>query len=401
MATFVFCNRPVKDSWGQAGEMALVTVRRITSQILRDRYKNGDEPLTVLIVPGHDNEFPGAVYGKLRETDVNVELAGYLFNILRRDERFRPVLTRDIGRGNYLSSLEYFFTEERIRTRLAKAPLHQIAEGWFEREGPPPAAQSFKPSEENIFRLYAINKWAEEKDFDITIHIHFNDQYRKNTSAPGRFTGFSVFIPDKDSSHYQISKELAQAVYKSLSYSFSPSTAPGEAKGIIGSSELIALGANRSRYGAVFLVEYSYIYENIITNSSLRSLVLSEMARRTYVGLKDFFEDDVDEEELLKTLPFSYSWNKHFSGNEKNDPTIFLLKHYLAYEENTYPPRGLTARSCPLDGNYDNCLRRAVKSFQERYRENILTPINLYYGTGIAGPLTMEFIKNKKGSPAF
>ena len=374
--------------------MALVTVRRVTSQILREKYKNGDQPLTILIVPGHDNQFPGATYRGIRETDINLELAGYLFDILRRDERFRPVLTRDIGQGNYLPSLEYFFAEERIKIRLAKASLRQIAEGWLEREGSPPAAQSFKLSEENIFRLFAINKWAEENDFDITIHIHFNDQYRKNTSSPGRFVGFSIFIPDKSNSHHQVSRELAQSIFKSLNFSFRPSTAPGEAKGIIESSELIALGANRSRYGAVFLVEYGYIYEDIVTNSSLRRLVLPEMARRTYLGLKNFFEEDIQEEELLNILPFTYTWDIHFSGNEKNDPAVFLLKHYLAYEENLYPPRGLTARSCPLDGNYDNCLRQAVKTFQERYREDILTPINLRYGTGIAGPLTMNFLKN-------
>ena len=144
------------------------------------------------------------------------------------------------------------------------------------------------PSEVAI-RLYGINKWANERAYDLVIHIHFNDVVRANRSKPGAYTGFSIYIPEKQFSNAKSSRAIGEAVRKRLAESYAPSTLPLEKGGLIEDQELIAIGSNNSLDGAGLLVEYAYIYEPMLQKSTTRAVAIKDMAAKTHQGIQDFF----------------------------------------------------------------------------------------------------------------
>ncbi|MGH7249546.1 MAG: N-acetylmuramoyl-L-alanine amidase, partial [Minisyncoccia bacterium] len=58
-------------------------------------FAHATAPIKILLVPGHDNQTVGAVYGNLKETDMNLDLATRIFNTLSKDPRFEVHITRD------------------------------------------------------------------------------------------------------------------------------------------------------------------------------------------------------------------------------------------------------------------------------------------------------------------
>src|SRR3989344_5385054 len=53
------------------------------------------KPIKILIVPGHDNQFSGAVFNGVREADLNLELAKKLVSSLAEDTRLYVTIARD------------------------------------------------------------------------------------------------------------------------------------------------------------------------------------------------------------------------------------------------------------------------------------------------------------------
>ena len=110
-------------------------------------------------------------------------------------------------------------------------------------------------------RLYAINKWANENDVEIVFHIHFNDYPGRNLDQPGKYSGFSIYIPEYQLPNHITSSGLAKSLKNQLEKYFAKSDLPIESSILIEDQELIAVGSNASRDGISVLTEYGYIYE--------------------------------------------------------------------------------------------------------------------------------------------
>ena len=139
------------------------------------------------------------------------------------------------------------------------------------------------------FRLYGINKWANDNEIDLALHIHFNDYPRKDMTAFGKYTGFSLYIPDKQLANSVTSRGIAEDLYDRLQTVSATSTFPLESGGIIESQDLIAVGANGSQTHSSVLIEYGYIYEPKYYLADKRQKSLPLLARATYRALVDSF----------------------------------------------------------------------------------------------------------------
>jgi len=365
--------------------LSLVYPETISPEQLRAKYTSG--PITILLVPGHDKEFRGAAWGGVREEELNLRLARELFNFLSADNHFAIFTAREFSTGEYSPSLTSYFTERRSEVEtftrnLRESFLAFIQSGELRRQDNPPHHNFARP--EVALRLFGINKWANDQDIDIVLHIHFNDDPARRLRQPGRYSGFSVYIPERQYPNARASAALGQVLYNTLSRHFPVSDLRQESQGIIEDQDLIAVGSRASRTGASVLAEYAYIYEPQIVSPSISQPVVLEMAWQTYLGIKKYFEPAWPDSTVL--LP--HRFERHLSEGLRADRDVLVLQRLLQ-DEQLYPPAGKSNNSCPLNGNFGPCVKAAVVGFQQQYA---LPP------TGYVGELTLEKLNERTNS---
>lgn len=361
-------------------------VDSITVESLKYDYqaiKNKDNKIKILIVPGHDNEYFGTQFNGLKEADLTLELAGYLADFLKQDKNFDIILSRD--KNGYNPDIASYFDSNQANINEFIESQKKLTDYYINlgliKKYDKQASRSRAP-DDMAFRLFGINKWVNENKVKIAIHIHFNNYGRKKAySAVGRYTGFSIIIPEKQFSNAKASAALATLLNERLQEYFSPSDAPGDLKndedGVIEDQLLIAIGSYNSLDAASALIEYGYIYESQFTNPKVRPLALKLMAFQTYAGIEDFFSGESKIKD--KAIGFAGGNSRKLLKNgTKNDPEVFNLQAKLT-EQGFYPPSGFSKNDCPLSGNFFQCTELAVKKFQENY--------NLP-STGVVGDLT-------------
>ena len=257
-------------------------------RVFRDAHASGRK-VNILIVPGHDNQYSGAAYGGIREADLTLALGKMLLFLFKNDPYIQAEITRDeLG---YTPQFASYFKNERERIiafRDAQMSLMRtyVADGLIETNTI--VSHNTAASEVSI-RLYGINKWANEHNMDIVLHIHFNDNPRTNRNKPGAYRGFSIYVPERQYSNAKGSKVLADALKKRLGEHYSASSMPLEKVGVIEDQELIAIGSNNSLDSAVVLTEYAYIYEPPIQKKETRNYALAVFALQTYFAVQDLF----------------------------------------------------------------------------------------------------------------
>jgi N-acetylmuramoyl-L-alanine amidase len=248
-------------------------------------------PVRVLLVPGHEPNYGGSEYAGLKERELNVELAGYLKELLSRNSRYAVVMTRDNNAWEP-EFADYFQQQWEAIKEWQRASheesSHLIATGAMETPQPS-AVYHNKAPKDVALRLYGITKWANEHDIDIEIHLHFNDEPAHRANKPGQYAGFAIYVPSAQYQNSATTKAIAASIFRRLSINNPVSNLPGESTGIIDEPELIAVGTNNTADAASLLIEYSYIYEPHIVSDMSRSLVLRDLALQTYLGLEDFF----------------------------------------------------------------------------------------------------------------
>lgn len=263
-----------------------------TPELLRARYAEagkGGAPLKVLIVPGHDNEASGTAYQGLREADLTLALGKQIAERLAKDPRLAVKIARN-DKG-YDPELSTYFKDHRADILAYQKSQRGLMKQYLSTGKVASnviVSHNTAPSEVAI-RLWGINKWANENKYDLVLHIHFNDVVRASRAKPGDYTGFAIYIPEKQFSNAKGSRVVAEAVRKRLVESYTPSTLPLEKGGLIEDQELIAIGSNNSLDGAGLLIEYAYIYEPILLKASTRAAAFTIMADKTYQGIEDFF----------------------------------------------------------------------------------------------------------------
>jgi N-acetylmuramoyl-L-alanine amidase len=325
---------------------------------------NPTPKVRVLIVPGHEPNFGGAELGALKERDMTLEMGTYLKNYLANDPHYEVVLVRDSDGWN--TNLEnYFDTKWSEIVEWQKASRHEssLSKTKSETSAKPTVYHNTAPQKSAI-KLYGINKWSNENDIDIAIHIHFND-YAGRTSGEAEHRGFSIYVPTGQYYNSTTTRIIADKIFKRLEKNIPISTLPGEDNGIVDEEELIAIGSNNTSDAASMLIEYGYIYEKQFANKEVRKLALKNLAYQTYLGLKDFFEQEIPRENKIES-PFGMEGVVPETYKKSEQSTRVFLLQSLLQRANVFPPEGKDLLTCPIIGIFGPCTSETLATFQKQ-----------------------------------
>ena len=343
----------------------------ISAVSLKDKYNLatlGKAKINVLVVPGHEPDYGGAEYKNLKERDMNVELAGYLEGFLKSDTHYGVTATRDINGWN--PDLAKFFSQ-RSQDIIDFADQHNddmlrlINDGSIVKIARANRVVHNDVSPDVAMRLYGINMWADENKTDMLINIHFNDFPRRNTRLPGKVSGFTIYVPEKQYSNASTTRALAESVYARLAKYNAVSNAPKESSGIIDEQNLIAIGTSNTLDAPSMLIEYDYIYETQFSDPKTRSIVLKDLAYETYLGIQDFF-GDTSPARAYDTLLLPHVWNQAITENKSDKVDVLALQTALM-TEGLYPVPPKNKNNCPRSGKFGKCTIDALNEFQKKY----------------------------------
>ncbi|MBI5134544.1 MAG: N-acetylmuramoyl-L-alanine amidase [Candidatus Taylorbacteria bacterium] len=359
--------------WAETGNMAATfgadTVR---TKDLKEKYAEATTTIPqsrvrIFLMPGHEPDYGGAEYGSVKERDLNLALASYLRGFLEDDPRFEVVLGR--GKDGWNPELAEYFVAKREEIQAWRNEQASMTERLVE-EGElsfPKAGVSHQTVASDVaLRLYGINKWLGESDFDFAIHIHINDYGSRKRNRPGELSGYAIYVPARQYSNSSASRYVAQALKDRFGELLSVSNAPREKEGIVEDRELVAVGRYNTAEVPSMLVEYGYIYEPQFQDPAVRDAVLREYAYQTYLGLKAFFSPDAEDNPRREVAILPYEWKKDLASAQTYRVDVLALQIALAWN-GVYPPEGKTLYDCPISGLFGACTRSSVALFQKKY----------------------------------
>ncbi|MBI3020000.1 MAG: N-acetylmuramoyl-L-alanine amidase [Parcubacteria group bacterium] len=316
--------------------------------------------LKVLIVPGHDNIDGGTSYKGKFEAAYTARIGKYLFEYLQKNPNI-DVLTVRNESGYTKEFADYF-----LREKSEIASFIDRSRGYFKQLSASNAVQKAPPPMAHIRAngritniLYGINRWANDNDVDIVLHLHLNDTPRKSQGVV--YDGYSMYIPDPSFPNYLPSRKIAEALSENFGRYWAASNLHLEKDTIIEDSDLIAVGSYGSLRSASILLEYGYIYEPRFQTE----VMLKEAAFRTYQGLLSYFGDS--KKLAGESAWFSpYEWWKPLSYGVLRNNDVAAFQSALSLL-GFYPPRGMSLRDCPVSGNFKECTKNALIAFQDAH----------------------------------
>ncbi len=342
----------------------------ITVSQLHNKYDLADRGKTkvrILIVPGHEPDFGGTEYMDLKEREMTVELAKYLQLFFQNNSHYEVVLARDNKKWN--PDLQEYFDKnwKDIIDFFKKSKgemLHYVNNGTVTKlvNG----VQHNAAPQNVALRLYGINKWVNENNIDLTIHIHFNDYPRNDPTNPGEYSGFAIYVPEKQYSNSTTTRVIADTVFKRLEKYNAVSNLPKEKSGVIEEQDLIAIGSYNTLDAPSMLIEYGYIYEPQFAEKKLRQAIFKDLAFQTYLGVQDFFDTSNNSSITFDTLMLPYSWKGELSKDKADKSDVLALQTALSLE-GVYPVPGKTKNDCPRTGRFGPCTSEALGIFQKKY----------------------------------
>ncbi len=325
--------------------------------------KEGKGKVGVLIVPGHDDASPGAVFKGVREADLTREVGLKLADYFNDDDEFEVILLRNEN-GYNQDFLNYFNQNrsslERFVTSKKQTMISLIDKGLVQ---PFAGVDHNAVSYDKALRLYAINQWVNERGIDVVVHIHFNDYGGRRAGKAGKYSGLAVYIPESQYSNAKASLALGKSVFEKLREYGAVSNLPKESKGLVEDQELIALGSYNTADAASVLIEYGYVYEPQFQDKEIRAHMIQELAYKTYLGFSSFFGHRSGA--AFSTLFLPYEWNDTLTKNATNREAVLALQSALVFSK-LYPPAGLTKNDCPVNGYFGPCTEVSLKKFQEK-----------------------------------
>ncbi|MEK7157837.1 MAG: N-acetylmuramoyl-L-alanine amidase [Patescibacteria group bacterium] len=344
-------------------------VESTSTEILKEHYSGINEKtgkIKLLIVAGHDDESGGTEFRGVKEAKINVELALNLAEFFKDKDKFEITLVRDKNGYNPIflnyfnrereSIKEFVSKQKETMSELTRAGDVHNMEGVIHNSAPA----------ETALKLYGINKWANENNIDIVLHIHFNDYPTRKYGREGKYSGFAVYVPEAQYSNAKASRAVAEAIFNQLAKFYPKSDFLQEQDGIVEDQKLIAIGSHNTLDSVGMLIEYGYIYEPQFLNENIRDSMIKELAFQTYIGLVGFFENSVKKYFAYNTLLLPHKWEGTLQKGAKNEEGILSLQAALNFEK-LYPPEGFDKHDCPISGNFGRCTELALKAFQEKY----------------------------------
>lgn len=347
------------------------------------------EKVKILIVPGHDQQYYGTQFNGLHEVDLNLALAGKLYDYVKNDPAFDAQISQTAA--GYTSVFQNYFdtNREAIQQFIAqqKAQMQQLeSSGRVSRVVN--VEHNYAPGETGL-RLFGFNKWANENGTDILIHVHFNDYPGRPRYYAGEYNGFAIYVPESQFSNAGGSQSVARAIHNQLAQFYAPSNMPQEKAGIVEDQELIAVGADNSLDGASSLIEYGYIYEPQFQNVTLREAVINDLALQTYLGLANFFGEHPDVGGKFNSSFLPHQWVTDLHKDDPESLDVLSLQAALLLDGD-YPPNGQSRNDCGLTGHFGRCTEISVKFFQDKY--------GIEPATGVAGEKTRAKLNELFGS---
>jgi N-acetylmuramoyl-L-alanine amidase len=338
--------------------------------------KTTGQKVNILVVPGHDEQYWGTEFNDIHEADVTVAIGQFLYNYLKADPRLNVIITRT--QMGYTDTFKNYFANnrEQIQAFIASSSAsfkQEIAAGTKQQNEIVPHATA---NPEVAIRLYGINKWANENNIDLIIHIHVNDEGSRQYGQVGEYKGFSMYIPDKEYSNASTSAIFGKAIFNELIKKYPASNYPPEAAGLIPDQELIAIGAANTLKPAATLIEYGYIYEPQFLNVDTQDTFTKAYAYQTYAGVESFFGNKIKAQ--VTYLP--HTWTVAIGKGSKNTSDVSSLQAALT-ASGVY--------SCGITGTFGPCTEAGVKAFQKKYKLD---------QTGSLGPKTRAKLNSLFGS---
>ena len=258
----------------------------ISADDIRSHYHS--RHLKVLLAPGHEPAYGGTEYGTIKEREIVVMIADELEKLLDDERGIDIYRTRDNQGWNPIFA-EYFDEEwddinewinhnrQKTVRLVEKGKLADVENVQHNNAAPDVAT-----------RLYGISKWANENNVDIVLNLHINDTPRKDLSSIGPYIGFTIYVPEKQYSNAEASREVATSIKESVEKIMDVSNMPQESEGVVEDQELIALGRYNTSDAASVLIEYGYIYESQFATEEGQKAFARRVAKQTYLGLLDF-----------------------------------------------------------------------------------------------------------------
>lgn len=338
-------------------------------QLLKDYQAaaSGGKKVRILIMPGHEPMFGGAEFMGFYEREFVVDIANRLEKELETDPHFEVYVAR--GNEGWNDDLEYYFDKqgrniERFVSGHKKA-MEKLEKKGTLKENDAQASHNEARSDVAL-RLYGVNKWANENDIDLVLHLHLNDEMSHGMNARGIYSGSAIYVPDSIYGNAKASKAIAAPIFERLNATNATSTFGLETSGILEDRELIAIGAYNTAEVPSLLIEYGYIYEPRITGEGARSEVFSDFAYQTALGVKDFFGSPGRAQFGTKVLPYQFTTDLLATTTASSTVPargIYALQAALA-DKGFYPGTEASFAECPISGITNICLLAAVKAFQ-------------------------------------
>ncbi len=271
--------------------LSFLNLSPVSAIQIQDKYQNiGGEKVKILLVPGHDLKSGGAEIDGLKEREIVVKVAEALNQLLEDDHRIKVVQIRDSEKWNpdfkkYLSSRNVKKVVGWIEASKKKFNSKKVNREIFDNV----VVYHNTVNTRTRDRLYAINKFANDNNFDLVLNLHFND-YPNRIVGEEKYRGFAIYIPDQAYKNSANSEAIAKSVFNSLLKVNTVSNLPGENTGVVYDPELIAVGAYNTLKAPSLLIEYAYLHELLNLTETEWEEKITALAVATYEGLQNFLQ---------------------------------------------------------------------------------------------------------------
>ncbi len=361
-------------------------------------------PVRVLIVPGHEPGFGGAVYQGVYERELTVEIADQLAAYLRQNPKLQVIVARSNTAWNPDLASYFSLHWDDIQKFVAsqkKAMAKLVKKGAVETRSSDEQVDHATAPDDVALRLYGIGKWANENDIDFVVHLHINDTPDHGPDNPSANSGFAVYVPDAQYGNAAASRPLGEAIARRLAAMNATSTLPIENQGVVEDQDLIALGANGTVFIPSTLIEYSYITESKFTHPEVRATVTKDFAYETYLGIQDYLQNPVAAQYPTASLPHTFSSTPVQNASSPDAYALQAALHVAGFypvatttkahagQPATTTPR--TLADCPISGLMGPCTVDGIDAFQK---------VHGWAPTGTLGPRTRAALNALFGTGA-
>ncbi|MFA6340869.1 MAG: N-acetylmuramoyl-L-alanine amidase [Candidatus Paceibacterota bacterium] len=250
----------------------------------------GPKKIKLLIVPGHEPDAGGALYGNIKERDLDLALSLMLKDKLASHDDVEVTLARNENGWN--KDLEEYVlnneTEIMDWVALMKEKMFAKVDAGEMKIIDPDMKHNEATSNAVLF-LYGTNKWIEEKDIDMVLHVHFNNN-PKYKGKPN-YRGYCMYIPEHQYGNFASSRIFASYLNEEMFKIEKKSDMPQERDIIIEDQELIATGNYDTLKIPSVALEYAYIYEPVMTSSSTRNAFMEKAASSTAEAIRRYINN--------------------------------------------------------------------------------------------------------------